>query len=81
MYVSVAYALRKNGTFLYSTSRAYREDVKKAKQKTPKHEEDAGEINFAICQTARQVYACENQYRMPATLTEEISFMQKILIE
>ena len=77
---SVAYALRKNGTFLYSTSRAYRKDVKKAKQR-PRHEEDAREINFAICQTARQVHACENQYRMPATLTEEISFMRKILMD
>ena len=76
MYASVAYALRENESFLYSTSGAYRQNVKKSKQR-PRHEEDAREINFAIGQTARKVHACKNQYCMPASLTEEISFMQK----
>ena len=31
MYASVTYALRENGYFLYSTSKAYRKDIKRAK--------------------------------------------------
>ena len=79
MYASVAYALRENGDFLYSTSKAYRKDVKKAKQK-PATKEDETEINFAIGQTARQVHACRQKYPMPASLTEDIMLLRKILI-
>ena len=33
MYALVAYALRENGDFLYSASKAYRKDIKRAKQR------------------------------------------------
>ena len=80
IYASDAYALRENGNFLYSTSKAYRKDIKKAKQK-PRNEEYARETIVAIGQTARQVHACGNKYRMPASLTEEITFLRKILMD
>ena len=80
MYASVAYALRENGSFLYSTSKAYRKDIKRAKQR-PETKDDEREINFAIGQTARQVHSCQQKYRIPASLTEEISFLRKILLD
>ena len=80
MYASVVFALRKNNAFLHSTSKTYHLLVKKAKQK-PTHEEDAPEINVAIGQTARKLHASKTKYCMPASLKEEVTSIQKMLMD
>ena len=78
LHTSIAFALRKNKEFLYSTSKQYRQLIKKAKER-PKHEEDAREINFAIGQAAHMVHACGRTYIMPSSTSEEIAYITKLL--
>ena len=78
LYASVAFALRMNDGFLYSTSKQYRLLIKKAKQR-PRHEEDAREINFAIGQSARLLHSCDRKYVMPPSMLEEIEYITKLL--
>jgi hypothetical protein len=80
MYSSVAYALRENEAFLVSTSRRFRRLIKVAKQmRVADIEHDERDINFAIGQVARMTHRCEQQYRMPPSLIDEIEFITKII--
>lgn len=78
LHASIAFALRKNKELLYSTSKQYRQLIKKAKQR-PKHKEDAREINFAIGQFARLLHACGRTHIMPPSMLEEIEYITKLL--
>lgn len=82
LYSSVAYALRENERFLMSTSRRFRQMMKTAKTRVfSSTEEDEREINFAIGQAARAVHACDNRYRMPQSLKEEIAYVTQIIAD
>ncbi|KAL7525635.1 hypothetical protein ACHAXR_001091, partial [Thalassiosira sp. AJA248-18] len=82
MYASIAYALRENGDFLMSTSRRFRAMMRKAKSKpSPEVEEDVREINFAKSQVAKKTHSCDEPYRMPISLLQEIAFMARILAD
>ena len=83
LYSSVAYALRDNKSFLVSTSKAFREMIKKSKRGNlaagELTEQDVKEINFAVGQTARRQHKCDKKYKMPITLEREIKLILRLL--
>ena len=82
MYSSVAYALRENTSFLMTTSRKFRGLMKTTKARNSSTlEEDEREINFAIGQIARKTHKCKQEYIMPASLKQEITFVKRILAD
>ena len=74
----MAFALRGNDGFLFSTDKRYRELVKKAKH-MPTNDDDVREINFAMKQAARAKHHSRHRYWLPVSLKEEIIFLHKIL--
>ncbi|KAL7525949.1 hypothetical protein ACHAWF_001576 [Thalassiosira exigua] len=76
MYGSVAYALCDNERFLNQTSRRFCAMVKRAKARPiPDIDEDEREIG----QVAKQVHKCDQAYKMPESLKQEIDFAKKLL--
>ena len=82
LFSSVAYALRENENFLMTSSKKFRKMVKRAKAKPiPKTSEDEREINFAISQVAKKKHGCDQLYRIPQSMKDEIAYITKIIAD
>lgn len=81
LYSSAAYALRDNTSFLVNTSADFRRLLKTAKRRTSDEMTDADmrEIRFAIGQMARRQHKCDEKYRMPITLKNELRMIRALL--
>lgn len=82
LFGSVAYALRENENFLMTSSKKFRKMVKRAKAKPiPRLIEDEREIKFAISQVAKKKHGCDQLYRIPPSMANEIAYITKIIAD
>ena len=78
LYTSVAYALQLNKSYLVSTSKRFREQLKIAKQK-PLDDTTAMETTFALSETARKQHNLRKKHFIPPTMREELALIQSAL--
>lgn len=82
LYSSVAFALRENASFLVSSSRSFRELIRRVK--SGRHSDtvtsdDKRIVDFALSQAARRLHGCAEVYRIPRSLRDELDLILALL--
>ncbi len=82
LYLSLAFALRKNQAILVNTLKRFCALIKKMKQdKTYRVAANEREINFALSQSSKKVHSCPEKYRIPPLLRAELEYIKRILVD